>query len=174
MTIRTTCLSAIAAAALMATAPTGAKANIEVGGLTCRSPGGVGYVIGSTLNFQCVFVPSGGGPAHHYLGVVRRIGVDLGVTQNVSLGWVVFAPTGVIHPGDLAGNYGGVQGNASIGIGGGANALVGGSNNTFALQPVSAQAQAGLNVSAGLADLELRAAVAPGPAPRHSRHRHRH
>lgn len=174
MTIRTTCLSAIAAAALMATAPTGAKANIEVGGLTCRSPGGVGYVIGSTLNFQCVFVPSGGGPAHHYLGVVRRIGVDLGVTQNVSLGWVVFAPTGVIHPGDLAGNYGGVQGNASIGVGVGANALVGGSNNTFALQPVSAQAQAGLNVSAGLADLELRPAVAPGPAPRHSRHRHRH
>jgi hypothetical protein len=174
MTIRTTCLSAIAAAALMATAPTGANANVEVGGLTCRSPGGVGYVVGSTLNFECVFVPSGGGPAHHYLGVVRRIGVDLGVTQNVSLGWVVFAPTGAIHPGDLAGNYGGVQGNASVGVGVGANALVGGSNNTFALQPVSAQAQAGLNVSAGLTDLELRPAVAPGPAPRHLRHRHRH
>jgi hypothetical protein len=156
----------------MATVPTGANANVEVGGLTCRSPGGVGYVIGSTLNFQCVFVPSGGGPAHHYLGVVRRIGVDLGVTQNVSLGWVVFAPTGVIHPGDLAGNYGGVGGNASVGVGVGANALVGGSNNTFALQPVSAQAQAGLNVSAGLADLELRPAVGPAPAPRHSRHRH--
>jgi hypothetical protein len=174
MTVRATCLSAIAAAALMATAPTGAKANVEVGGLTCRSPGAVGYVIGSTLNFQCVFVPSGGGPAHHYLGVVRRIGVDLGVTQNVSLGWVVFAPTGVIHPGDLAGNYGGVQGNASVGIGVGANALVGGSNNTFALQPVSAEAQAGLNVSAGLTDLELRPAAVVGPAPRHLRHRHRH
>jgi hypothetical protein len=90
----------------------------------------------------------------------------------VTLGWVVFAPTGVIHPGDLAGNYGGVQGNASVGIGGGANALVGGSNNTFALQPVSAQAQAGLNVSAGLADLELRPAVAPAPALRYPRHRH--
>jgi len=174
MTLRTTCLSAIAAAALMAIAPTGANANVEVGGLTCRSPGGVGYVIGSTLNFQCVFVPSGGGPAHHYLGVVRRIGVDLGVTQNVSLGWVVFAPTGVIHPGDLAGNYGGVQGNASVGVGVGANALVGGSNNTFALQPVSAEAQAGLNVSAGLTDLELRPAVVPGPAPRHLRHHRRH
>jgi hypothetical protein len=157
----------------MAIAPTGASANVEVGGLTCRSPGGVGYVVGSTLNFQCVFVPSGGGPAHHYLGVVRRIGVDLGVTHDVSLGWVVFAPTGVIHPGDLAGNYGGVQGNASVGIGVGANALVGGSNNTFALQPVSAQAQAGLNVSAGLTDLELR--PAEGPAPRRVRHhRHRH
>jgi len=172
MTVRTTCLSAIAAAVLMATAPTGAQANIEVGGLTCRSAGGVGYVIGSTLNFQCVFVPSGGGPTHHYMGVVRRIGVDLGVTQNVSLGWVVFAPTGLIHPGDLAGNYAGVQGNASIGVGVGANALVGGSSNTFALQPVSAQAQAGLNVSAGLTDLELRSA--DGPAPRHVRRHRRH
>jgi hypothetical protein len=174
MTLRTTCLSAIAAAALMAAAPTGANANVEVGGLTCRSPGAVGFVVGSTLNIQCVFQPSAGGPAHHYVGVIRRIGVDLGVTQNVSLGWVVFAPTGVIHPGDLAGNYGGVQGNASVGVGVGANALVGGSNNTFALQPVSAEAQAGLNVSAGLTDLELRPAVAPGPAPRHSRHHHRH
>src|SRR6266404_674178 len=88
--------------------------------------------------------------------------------------WAGFAPTGVIHPGDLSGNYGGVQGNASVGLGVGANALVGGSNNTFALQPVSAEAQTGLNVSTGLADLELRPAVVPGPAPRHSRHRHRH
>jgi hypothetical protein len=172
MTVRKICLSAIATAVLMATVPTGAQANVEVGGLTCRSTGAVGYVVGATLNFECVFVPSGGGPAHHYVGVVRRIGVDLGVTQNVSMGWLVFAPTGVIHPGDLAGNYGGVQGNATVGVGVGANALVGGSANTFALQPVSAQAQAGLNVSAGLADLELRSA--DGPAPRRLRHHRKH
>src|SRR5260370_1092877 len=149
MTLRTTCLSAIAAAALMATAPTGAKANVEVGGLTCRSAGGVGYVIGSTLNFECVFGPSGGGPAHHYLGVVRRIGVDLGVTQNVSLGWVVFAPTGVIHPGDLAGNYGGVQGNASVAIGGRRHALVARSHKTLSPRPSPTPAPAGLNRCAG-------------------------
>ncbi len=172
MTIRTTCLSAIATAVLMATVPIGAQANVEVGGLTCRSTGAVGYVVGATLNFECVFVPSGGGAAHRYLGVVRRIGVDLGVTQNVSMGWLVFAPTGAIHPGDLAGNYGGVQGNATVGVGVGANALVGGSNNTFALQPVSAQAQAGLNVSAGLTDLELRPADVP--APRRARHHRKH
>ncbi len=175
MTVRTTCLSVIATAMLMATASTGAQANVEVGGLTCRSAGGVGYVVGATLNFDCVFVPSGGGPAHHYVGVIRRIGVDLGVTQNVSMGWLVFAPTGVIHPGDLAGSYGGVQGNAAVCVGVGANALVGGSNNTFALQPVSAQAQAGLNVSAGLTDLELRAADVPAPRRvlrRHHHHRH--
>jgi len=172
MTVRKICLSAIATAVLMATVPTGAQANVEVGGLTCRSTGAVGYVVGATLNFECVFVPSGGGPAHHYVGVVRRIGVDLGVTQNVSMGWLVFAPTGSIHPGDLSGNYGGVQGNATVGVGVGANALVGGSANTFALQPVSAQAQAGLNVSAGLADLELRSA--DGPAPRRLRHHRKH
>jgi hypothetical protein len=157
---------------LMATAPTGAQANVEVGGLTCRSAGAVGYVVGAVLNFNCVFVPSAGGPAHRYVGVIHRIGVDLGFSQGVSMGWVVFAPTGSIHPGDLAGNYGGVQGNASVGVGVGANAMVGGSNNTFALQPVSAQAQAGLNVSAGLAGLELRSA--DGPAPLHVRHHRRH
>jgi Protein of unknown function (DUF992) len=178
MTLRKACLSAAAAAALMAATSTGLKANVEAGGLSCRSAGGVGYVVGSTLNFECVFTPSVGGPTHHYVGVIRRVGVDLGFTQNVSLGWVVFAPTGVIHPGDLAGNYGGVQGNASVGIGVGANALVGGSNNTFSLQPVSAEAQSGLNVSAGVAGLELRSVdVPPGPAPRHvhiHHHRHRH
>jgi hypothetical protein len=176
MSLRTTCLSACAAAMLMATVPSGAQANVEAGGLTCRSAGGVGYVVGAVLNFSCVFVPSGGGPVHRYVGVVHRVGLDLGWTQGVSMGWVVFAPTGYIQPGDLAGNYGGVQGNASVGIGVGANAMVGGSNNSFALQPVSAQAQAGLNVSAGFTGLELRSAYAyaPGYAPRHVRHHHRH
>jgi hypothetical protein len=160
---------------LAAAAPTGALANIEIGGLSCTSPGAVGAGIGAVLNFNCVFVPSGGGPAHRYVGVIHRVGLDLGWTQGVSMGWVVFAPTGYIHPGDLAGNYGGVQGNASVGVGVGANAMVGGSNNSFALQPVSGQAQAGLNVSAGFTGLELRSAYAyaPGYAPRHIRHHHK-
>src|SRR5437660_3937564 len=64
MTLRATCLSAFAAAILMATVPTGAQATVEVGGLSCRSAGTVGYVVGAVLNFECVFVPSAGGPAH--------------------------------------------------------------------------------------------------------------
>lgn len=172
MTLRATCLSAIAAAMLAATATSSTQAAVEIGGLTCRSPGAVGYVVGAVLNLECLFAPSAGGPTHRYVGVIHRVGVDLGVTQGVSLGWIVFAPTGAIHPGDLAGNYGGVQGNASVGVGVGANALVGGSNNTFALQPVSAQAQTGLNVSAGLSGLELRSAEVL--APHHVRHHRRH
>ncbi len=180
MTSRISCLSAFAAAMLMAAAiPTGAQAYVEAGGLSCRSGGGVGYVVGSVLNFDCVFQPSVGGPAQHYYATIRRVGVDLGYTQGVSMGWVVFAPTGYIHAGDLTGNYGGVGGNASFVVGAGANALVGGSNNSFALQPVSAQAQSGFNVSAGFAGLELRAAGAYGYAPRyhhyaHHYHHHHH
>jgi hypothetical protein len=170
MTLRTKCLSAIAAAMLMTAAPAGVQANVEAGGLTCHSAGGVGYVVTSVLNLECVFAPSAGGPQHRYVGVIHRYGVDLGVTQNVALGWVVFAPTGAIHPGDLAGSYGGVHGNASVGVGGGANVLVGGSNNTFALQPVSAEGQVGLNVSAGVTGLELRPAAVP---TRHHRHHHK-
>jgi hypothetical protein len=173
--LRTTCLSAIAAAALMTAAPTGALANIEAGSLVCRSGGGVGYVVTSVLNLQCIFTPAGGGPEHHYVGVIHRYGLDVGVTQNVALGWVVFAPTGVIVPGDLAGAYGGVQGNASVGVGVGANALLGGSNNTFALQPVSAEGQLGLNVSAGVTGLDLRSVDGPwGPAPHHHLYRRHH
>ena len=169
MTQRKTCLSAIVAALLMTAASTGVQANVEAGGLTCRSAGGVGFVVGSVLHLDCVFVPSLGGPEHHYAGVIHRYGVDLGVTKDVTLGWIVFAPTGAIHPGDLAGAYGGVQGNASVGVGAGANVMLGGSNNTFALQPVSAEGQVGLNVSAGVAGLELH----PVDGPWHHRH-HRH
>jgi Protein of unknown function (DUF992) len=170
MKFRLSCLTAAAAALMLAAAMPAAQAQVEVGGMNCRSPGGVGFLVGAVLNFQCVFVPSYGGPPHLYYGVVRRVGLDLGFTQGVSMGWAVFAPTGYIRPGDLAGAYGGVQAGASFGVGLGANALVGGSGNTFALQPVSGQAQAGLNVSAGLAGFEL--VPASYFAGRRLRHRH--
>ena len=43
-----------------------------------------------------------------------------------------------------------------MGLGVGANALVGGSNNSVALQPVSVQGQQGLNVAVGISQLQLR------------------
>jgi hypothetical protein len=42
-----------------------------------------------------------------------------------------------------------------VGVGAGANVLVGGSNKTITLQPVSIQGQTGLNVAAGIASLAL-------------------
>ena len=67
----------------------------------------------------------------------------------------------------LAGVYGGVTGAAVFIIGGSANVLVGGSNNTFALQPLSVQGATGVNVAAGVAGLQLQA------VPDRVRRRHR-
>jgi len=175
MTLRIPCVCAVAAAMIMAAAPAGAQGNVEAGGLTCRSPGGVGFVVGAVLNFDCLFRPASGGPPQHYVATVRRIGVDLGFTQNVEMGWGVFAPTAVVHPGDLAGDYGGVQAGATFGIGLGANVMIGGSNNSFMLQPLSGQAQAGLSVAGGFSGLSLRAAPPYyGPPPRRIALRHHH
>ena len=47
---------------------------------------------------------------------------------------------------------------ATVGAGVGANVLVGGSNRTVTLQPISVQGQAGLNLAVGVAGLDLRPA----------------
>jgi Protein of unknown function (DUF992) len=89
-------------------------------------------------------------------GALRKFGLDLGYTEHSGLTWAVFAPARQIGPGDLAGYYVGVSAGASVGLGLGANALIGGSNNSFALQPLSVEGQSGVNLAIGVADLELR------------------
>jgi hypothetical protein len=91
----------------------------------------------------------------YYTGSISKLGIDIGVTAGGVMVWLVFAPTN--RPtGALAGSYAGAAAEATIVAGIGANALLGGSNRTVALQPLSLQGQAGLNVAAGVAGLELR------------------
>ena len=134
--------------------PAAAQAGVQVGVLECRGSGSISFVIGSVHEFTCLF--SGPGPLQPYQGIVRKIGLDLGVTEGSVLGWAVFAPTRDIGPGDLTGNYGGVTAGAAVGIGANANVLVGGSNSSISLQPLSLQGQTGLNLAVGVAALELR------------------
>jgi hypothetical protein len=97
-----------------------------------------------------------GRPDDFYVATIRKVGLDLGITQESVLAWGVFAPVNRLGPGDLAGNYAGAQGSATLGVGVGGNVLVGGSNNSIALQPLSVQGQVGVAVAAGLESLELR------------------
>ena len=162
---------ALAGIALAAScAPAASQSQIQAGILECRGAGSASYVVGSVRPLQCWF-QSDRGPRYPYYGLVQRVGLDLGFTQQSTLGWVVFAPTRRIGPGDLAGNYAGVSAGAAIGIGGSANALIGGSENSLALQPLSLEGQTGLNVAIGVASLELRPAGAAAAYPR--RHPHR-
>ncbi len=128
---------------------------VQVGVLECRGGASIGFVVGSVTNLGCVLRVDGM-PEDRYVATIRKVGLDLGITQESALAWGVFAPVARLGPGDLAGNYAGVQGSATIGVGAGGNLLVGGSNNTIALQPLSLQGQVGLSVAAGLESLELR------------------
>jgi hypothetical protein len=154
--------SAVAAAAIAVAValPTqvSAQANrTKVGTLSCDISGGIGLIITSKKELTCMFTPSQPGPREVYVGSITKFGLDLGATTGGEMVWAVYAPTNRRF-GALAGQYGGATAEATVGAGLGANVLVGGSNRTVALQPISIQGQAGLNVAAGVADLVLRPA----------------
>ena len=127
---------------------------VRAGILQCQGGQNVGFVVGSVTSFECVFQSEGRRP-EPYIATVRRYGLDLGVTGQTRFAWAVNAPDRRVGRGDLAGNYGGVGANASVGVGFGGNFLVGGPQNSYALQPIRVQGQTGLNVAAGIADIEL-------------------
>jgi uncharacterized protein DUF992 len=161
----------IAIAALMAPlAAADAMPPVRAGILECQGGQNIGFVVGSVTSLECVFRSEGRRP-EPYLATVRRIGVDLGFTEQTKFTWAVNARNSRLGVGDLAGSYGGVGANASVGVGGGGNFLVGGPANAYALQPLSVQGQTGLNVAAGIAGLELES-VRFGSPRRHA-HRHR-
>jgi hypothetical protein len=143
---------------------------VRAGVLQCRGGQNVGFVVGSVTSLECVFQGQGRRP-EAYIATVRRIGVDLGVTEQTRFEWAVNAPTTRLGRGELAGTYGGVGANASVGVGGGGNFLVGGPSNAYALQPISVQGQTGLNVAAGVAGIELEPVGLGGHRWRHPRHR---
>ena len=128
---------------------------VQVGILECRGGASVGFVVGSVTNLGCVLRVDGA-PEDRYIATIRKVGLDLGITQESALAWGVYAPVARLGPGDLAGDYAGAQGSATLGVGVGGNVLIGGSDNSIALQPLSVQGQVGVNIAAGLASLELR------------------
>jgi len=132
-----------------------AQDRVQVGVLECRGGASIGFIVGSVTNLGCVLRVAGL-PDDRYIATIRKIGLDLGITEETALAWGVYAPVARLGPGDLAGDYVGAQGSASIGVGAGGNFLIGGSNNTIALQPLSVQGEVGLNIAAGLERLELR------------------
>ncbi|MEW5424533.1 DUF992 domain-containing protein [Amorphus sp. 3PC139-8] len=138
--------------------PAAAQDRVRVGVLECSAAGGSNFVFKSTKNLKCVFSPAGGGTKTSYTGVINRYGIDLGKTQDTQIVWGVLAAADKFDPHALAGKYVGATAEATAGVGLGANALVGGSNKSIALNPLSLQAQTGINVAAGVAELTLAAA----------------
>jgi hypothetical protein len=147
----------VTAAALIAVSvvPGHAQVNNQVGTLVCNYGETIGMIVGSRQRMACIFHKSNG-DTEGYGGTMSRVGLDLGVTGRGRMAWTVFTKTVGVGPRPLAGSYVGASGDASFGIGGGGNILVGGSNRTITLQPVSLEAQTGINFGLGVADLRLR------------------
>nr|WP_321458263.1 DUF992 domain-containing protein [uncultured Cohaesibacter sp.] len=146
--------------ALVFAAPAKAKQidRVEIGHLDCAVKGGDGFIFKSTKDLSCTFTSANPDvPKEAYFGAINKFGLDIGSTDHGVISWLVLAPTtDRYRPGALAGDYAGVSAEATVGAGVGGNLLVGGSNETITLQPLSVSAQTGLNFALAISELQLR------------------
>jgi ABC-type amino acid transport substrate-binding protein len=98
-------------------------------------------------------------PEQFYQGALNMIGLNIGISAGGILGWAVLAPTGGVPQGALAGEYVGASGDIGLGVGAGANVLVGGSGRSYALQPVSLEGSISVKIAVGVSALKLRSAM---------------
>lgn len=160
---RISMFASVALAACLGTIGLGAHpaaaqdATLEVGTLTCNVAGGGSFIVGSTKSLDCKFTGLSG-KSEHYRGSISKIGLDLGVTGGGVIVWTVFAAAQDLGPGALAGSYSGLGAEAAVGIGAGAKVLVGGSQRSISLQPLSVQGNTGLNVAIAVETMTLHTA----------------
>ncbi len=151
---------ALSAATPAAFAQTETKADganrVEVGVLRCEVEGGLGLLIGSSKGVACAFEGTDG-TSETYTGRITKLGLDVGVTGKQQMVWRVLAPQDAGANSAMGGRYVGASAGASVGVGGAANALIGGSEDNFVLQPVSVQTGTGVNVALGVAAMRLEA-----------------
>ena len=158
--------AALLAAALSAPQAQAAGAGLKVGVLTCNESSGWGFVFGSSRSLNCTYSPTRA-RVERYVGHINKYGVDIGYQRSGVLVWGVIAPSGDVAPGALAGSYGGLTAGATVALGVSANGLIGGSNRTISLQPLSVEGTSGLNVAAGIGSITLR--YVPGAGRFHHR-----
>ena len=132
----------------------------QVGALTCTVNPNIGFILVGHQPMECTFTATlAPAPPQYYDGAINTVGIDVGVSAGSVLAWGVFAPTSGVPQGALAGEYVGASGDLGIGVGAGANVLLGGSGRTFALQPLSLQGSLAFNVVLGVSSLKLRPAA---------------
>jgi uncharacterized protein DUF992 len=158
---KTLALAALVAALIalpFATQPSSAAGGVAAGFLKCDVAGNLSFVFGSSRDLTCVYDPGAGGAPQHYTGTIKTFGVDIGYQSSGVMIWSVVAPTNNLGAGALAGDYAGATATVAAGLGVGANALVGGYQDSVALQPLSVQGVTGINVAGGIGSITLKAA----------------
>ena len=136
-----------------------ARAEVELGILKCKSVPGtrINLVIRSTVDVTCTFDYAGG--QERYVGETGiQLGLDLSFKKNEQFAFTVISANDVPAGNHaLAGKYVGGKASASVIVGLGAAALIGGSDDNFGLNPIALEANEGLGASAGLGFLYIEA-----------------
>ena len=153
--VKTGLLAGLTLAMVVATSGAAFAAKLEVGSLACTAGASGGVIVMTEQKLDCVFQPSDGSEPQQYVGEVRKFGLDIGVTGGTQIQWLVLADEADWDPAALGGNYVGVSADASLGIGAGVNVLLGGTDGSIVLQPVSVQEEVGLDIAVGITDLQL-------------------
>ncbi len=134
-------------------------AGIKLGVLRCdQVPGtGINLLIHSTVQVRCVFTSVTGERQAFYKGETGiGLGIDLNWNKSEIIIFTVLGATGNVggsHP--LAGKYLGGRASVSVGIGAGAQVLVGAGRNHITLQPLALESARGFGAAAGLGYLYL-------------------
>ena len=142
-------LAGLAAAAAVTGFQALAQHGVEVGVLTCKLQDVNNVIVYTSEKFACEFKPHSGDPQNYT--EIKSVGVDLSVTREMTLVWGVLAPTGdAASTETLKGRCLGGRAAASLGVGAGADILVGGGQNSFTLQPLSVSGIVGAGASVGI------------------------
>jgi len=128
---------------------------VKVGGLGCTMSPSIGLFVVGAQNLNCKFTPDGPYPPENYTGTMGTVGIDVGVIGGGLLAWGVYMPTQGPPQGSLAGTYAGASGDIAVGVGAGANVLLGGSGRSVMLQPISVEGSVGIDVTLGVSALTL-------------------
>jgi hypothetical protein len=134
--------------------PAWAGPSVDIGTLSCDVSKGVGMILTRKEAMDCVFRPDGGQPAH-YTGTIDEYGLEIGNVEDGHLVWSVAVLSPEASNRSLAGKYVGADAGAAVGVGLGANVLVGGTGDSFSLQPLSLEGETGINIAAGVLAVTL-------------------
>ena len=110
------------------------KATVRAGYLTCHVSSGWGFIFGSSRSMKCSYAMQSN-YTEYYTGSITKFGADIGYLSSAVMIWAVVAPTNNLGQGALAGHYAGATASAAVGVGAGANVLVGGFKSSIALSP---------------------------------------
>jgi hypothetical protein len=150
----TAAISALACL-LLCSGAASAASTVNVGILACDVSKGIGYLVVEKQKMSCEFRPTSG-PVELYTGKIENFGLEIGEIKEAHLVWGVFvAALSDLQPGALSGEYLGLAADLALGLGAGANALIGGTGRGFILQPLSVEGEVGVNVAVGVGSVSL-------------------